>query len=75
MHNNNERITLVYRGFGSLTFKLKSAKPLSESSLWEGTKDKIENVKCFIKFKDEHKFDGISNNFDDGSHFIIKGEL
>ena len=34
MHNDNERLTLIYKGLGSYTFKMNPSKPLVEPSDW-----------------------------------------
>ena len=34
MHNNDSRLTLIYHGLGSYTFKLKQSLPLEEPSDW-----------------------------------------
>ena len=34
MHNNDSRLTLIYHGLGSYTFKLRQSLPLEEPSDW-----------------------------------------
>ena len=37
MHNNDNRVTLIYKGLGSFTFNIKKAVSLVELSEWRGT--------------------------------------
>ena len=37
MHNNDTRVTLIYKGLGSFTFDIKKAVSLVELSEWRGT--------------------------------------
>ena len=37
MHNNDNRVTLIYKGLGSFTFNINKAVSLVELSEWRGT--------------------------------------
>ena len=36
VHNNNERVTLIYKGLGAFTFELKPATSLAMPNCWNG---------------------------------------
>ena len=74
LHNNDERVTLVYLGVGAFTFELGNAKPLNKFALWEGTY-KSKKFSCNVIFTgDGKKIEG-SGKDEDGKNLKIKGKL
>ena len=58
LHNENNRLTLVYPGTGAYTFDLRNEKKLSESALWEGKKDEKGFTFSLQFSKDGASFEG-----------------
>ena len=50
LHNDNKRCTMIFKGYGSLTFLLKEAKPLALYAKYDLQLRKNNWIQCDLRF-------------------------